>query len=311
MVILKFVSCINDWVFIQALCDGIYNNDAFKNTTGDENNEKWTQLLLDLKFFDDLDEKEHVMELRRRFVYGAADWMAGNNNSLQNDKAVFGYTDNEWQYIWSTMLEDGAWAVPSIKDENNGNIIKENFAPEILIKFIAHDIRANIIVFDLVLDNIQFVSGNLLKMDNVVFDSPLLMYSTGSHFQSVLQTNYEYFVHLAKKLQDRNICQMCPRERQLDISHGSIMQISRGKEEDLVEDTMNLAVKESVQIFSSNTQFVPPMNLEKALEDQPDPSGLDIKVDIQTGKKHAKLVVKSDNSKEDKAYLRKKIDDES
>ena len=53
------------------------------------------------------------------------------------------------------------------------------------------------------------------------------------------------------------------------------------------------------------------MNLEKALEDQPDPSGLDIKVDIQTGKKYAKLVVKSDNSKEDKAYLRKKIDDES
>ena len=247
MVILKFVSCINVWVFIPALCDGIYNNDAFKNTTGDENNEKWTQLLLDLKFFDDLDEKEHVMELRRRFVYGAADWMAGNNNSLQNDKAVFGYTDNEWQYIWSTMLEDGAWAVPSIKDENNGNIIKENFAPEIFIKFIAHDIRANIIVFDLVLDDIQFVSGNLLKMDNVVFDSPLLMYSTGSHFQSVLQTNYEYFVHLAKKLQDRNICQMCPRERQLDISHGSIMQISRGKEEDLVEDTMNLDVKESVQ----------------------------------------------------------------
>merc|ERR1712115_106012 len=81
---------------------------------------------------------------------------------------------------------------------------------------------------------------------------PLLMYSTGSHFQSVLQNYYEYFVHLAKKLQDRNICQMCPRERQLDvrqldISHGSIMQISRGKEEDLVKYTMNLDVKESVQ----------------------------------------------------------------
>ena len=58
MVILKFVSCINVWVFIPALCDGIYNNDAFKNTTGDENNEKWTQLLLDLKFFDELDEKD-------------------------------------------------------------------------------------------------------------------------------------------------------------------------------------------------------------------------------------------------------------
>ena len=175
---------------LHALCDGIYNNEAFKNTTGDANNEKWTQLLLDLKFFDDLDDKEHIMELRRRFVCGAADWMAGNNNSLQNDKEVFKYSDSEWQYIWNTMLEDGAWAVPGIKDTKHGNIIKENFAPEILIKFIAHDLRANIIVFDLVLDDIQFVSGNLLKMDNVVFDSPLLMYSTGSHFQSVFQTDH-------------------------------------------------------------------------------------------------------------------------
>merc|ERR1712055_985277 len=145
--------------------------------------------------------------------------MAGNNNSLENDKAVLGYTDNEWQYIWSTMLEDGAWAVPSIKDEKDGNVIKENHAPEILIKFIAHDLRANIIVFDLVLDNIQFVSGNLLKKDNVVFDSPLLMYSTGSHFQSVFQTDHEYFVNLARELQGRNICES-NRANQSDKSPG-------------------------------------------------------------------------------------------
>ena len=189
---------------LHALCDGIYNNDAFKNTTGDANNEKWTQLLLDLKFFDDLDDKEHIMELRRRFVCGAADWMAGNNNSLQNDKAVCGYTDNEWQYIWSTMIEDGAWAVPGIKDED-GHVIKENYAPEIFIKFIAHDLKANIIVFDLVLDDIQFVSGNLLKSSNVVFDSPLLMYTTGNHFQSVLQTDHQFFVNLAIELEGKNI----------------------------------------------------------------------------------------------------------
>ena len=39
-----------------AISDGILNNDAFKHTTGDANNDTWTQLLLDLKFFDDADE---------------------------------------------------------------------------------------------------------------------------------------------------------------------------------------------------------------------------------------------------------------
>jgi hypothetical protein len=164
-------------------------------------NKTWTQLLLDFKFFDDMDD--HIMDLRRRFVFGAADWMAGNNGSIQNDKLLFGYDDSQWEYIWSTMLEDGAWAVPSIKD-GDGNVIKENFAPEIFIKFIAHDLRCHIIVFDLVLDSIQFISGNHLKPDNVVFDSPLLMYSTGSHFQSVFQEDHEFFVNHARDLEIRN-----------------------------------------------------------------------------------------------------------
>ena len=110
--------------------------------------------------------------------------------------------------------------------QKSGIVTKENYAPELFIKFIAHDLKANIIVFDLVLDDIQFVSGNLLKSNNVVFDSPLLMYSTGNHFQSVLQTDHEYFVHFAIELQNK----MCPRERQLDISHESVLQTSRGKE---------------------------------------------------------------------------------
>jgi hypothetical protein len=105
--ILKKVS-----VIIVAISDGIMNNDAFKNTAGDTHNEIWTQLLLDFKFFDDMDD--HIMDLRRRFVLGAADWMSGNNGSLQNDKLLFGYSDVQWEYIWLTMLEDGAWAVPSI-----------------------------------------------------------------------------------------------------------------------------------------------------------------------------------------------------
>ena len=68
------------------------------------------------------------MYLRNRFAIGASEWLAGKNGSKRNDKNILDYTDDEWAYIWSTMLEDGAWAVPSIKDEL-GNIIKQNYAP--------------------------------------------------------------------------------------------------------------------------------------------------------------------------------------
>ena len=143
------------------------------------------------------------MYLRRRFVLGAAGWMAGGNGSLQNDKILFDYTDEEWEFIWMTMLEDGAWAVPGIKD-TEGNVIKENNAPEILIKFIAHELKSNIIVFDLQLNIVQFISGNLLKSDNVVFDSPLMLYATGSHFQSVVQEDHEFFISYVQSLEADN-----------------------------------------------------------------------------------------------------------
>ena len=143
-----------------AIMDGILYNDAFKNTTGDVNNETWTHLLQDLKIFDEAENV--IMVLRRRFVFGAAEWMAGENGSLRNDKEVFDYSDADWEYIWTTMLVDGAWAVPSIKDAQ-GNVVKGNYAPEMLIKYIAHDLKCNIMVIDLVLNIIQFVSGNHLK----------------------------------------------------------------------------------------------------------------------------------------------------
>ena len=57
------------------------------------------------------------MYLRTRLVLGASEYMAGANGSKQNDKDLFDYTDDEWDYIWSTMLENGSWAVPSIKDD--------------------------------------------------------------------------------------------------------------------------------------------------------------------------------------------------
>jgi hypothetical protein len=155
-----------------------------------------------MKFFEG--EDDHVMYLRRRFVLGASEWMAGGNGSEQNDKALFEYTDREWEFIWMTMLEDGAWAVPSIKD-NDGKTVKANWAPEILIKFIAHELKCHIIVFDLLLNRVQFLSGNHVKSDNVVFDSPLLIYSTGSHFQSVFQTDHEHFINYARELEAENI----------------------------------------------------------------------------------------------------------
>ena len=114
------------------------------------------------------------MNLRRRFAFGAADWLAGNNGSLRNDKEIMGYSESQWEFIWNTMLVDGAWAVPSITDFH-GNVIKENIAPELMLNYIAHDLKCHIIVFDLVLDRIQFISGNHLKKGNVVFDSPLLV----------------------------------------------------------------------------------------------------------------------------------------
>ena len=180
-----------------AISDGIMNNDAFKHNNKEPNNETWTNLLRELKYFEDTDD--HIGYMRRRFVQGAFDWMAGKNGSKQNYKVFFGYTDVEWEYIWSTLSQDGAWAVPNIKDLQ-GKVIKENWAPEIMIKFIAHDLRCNIIVFDLMLDRIQFISGNHVADDNVIFDSPLLLYSTGSHFQTVFQTNHEFFSEYAKTL---------------------------------------------------------------------------------------------------------------
>ena len=150
-----------------------------------------------------MNEDEHIQYLRNRFVIGASEWLAGNCGSKENNKSSLGYSDSEWDWIWTTMLEDGAWAVPSIKDMH-GNTLKENFAPEMLIKFAAHELKCNIIVLDLVLDTFQFCSGNHLKNNNVVFNSPLILYSTGSHFQAVFQTDHEFFITFAHEFQSAN-----------------------------------------------------------------------------------------------------------
>ena len=137
-------------------------------------------------------------------MIGSSEWMSGKNGSKCNDKMVLGYSDEEWTFIWSTMIEDGAWAVEDIKD-NSGITLKNNYAPELFIKFIAHDLRCNIIIFDLLLGRIQFCSGNQLKSNNVLFESPLLLYYTGGHYQSVFQKDHEFFINFAKELEaDQN-----------------------------------------------------------------------------------------------------------
>ena len=183
--------------------DGILNNEAFRHTGQDLNMDSWSKLLKELKLHTDLEQRDHTNYLRRRFVTGAAEWLAGLHGSKENDKAKLGYTDYEWDIIWTQMLADGAWAMPALKDKD-GNYLKENLAPEMLIKYIAHDLKAHIIVFDLRINNIQFCSGNHLKSNNVIFDSPLIIYATGGHFQAVFQNDHTYFIELSNKLESQN-----------------------------------------------------------------------------------------------------------
>ena len=77
-------------VYDLALSDGIMNNDAFKHTAWDVCQESWIELLKDLKFYEDLDNMEHMSYLRKRFVFGASEWMAGKHGSKENIKLLFG-----------------------------------------------------------------------------------------------------------------------------------------------------------------------------------------------------------------------------
>ena len=151
---------------------------------------------------------KYINTLRQKWVLGARQWMAGMNGSLQNHKLMFGYSDEEWSFIWSTMSEDGAWDVPSIKD-SHGVEIKENYGPEMMIRYIAHDLKCHILVFDQQLDIIQFCSGNYLQKNNTICDIPLILYSTGNHFQTVIALRNHSFVEYV--LQQENTTQQNSR----------------------------------------------------------------------------------------------------
>ena len=91
---------------IHAITDSILNNDALKHNGEDDLNETWCKLLQKLQFYDDIGD--HTMFLRTRWALGAAEWLAGGNGSKQNDKEILAYSDEEWDFIWTTMLEDKA-----------------------------------------------------------------------------------------------------------------------------------------------------------------------------------------------------------
>ena len=116
---LNLFQTFTDFVYL-ALPDGVLNNEAFRHTTGKQNQERWVGLLHDLKFFEDLDDLGHISYLRQRLVKGASQSMAGKNGSLENTQLMFGYSDVEWKDIWSMMIKDGAWAVPPLRDNFGG-----------------------------------------------------------------------------------------------------------------------------------------------------------------------------------------------
>ena len=95
---------------LHAILDGVLNNDAFKNNDGTNPTECWTQLLKNLRIYDEtMDEKEHLQFLRNRWVTGASEWLSGKNGSKENEKGLHGYTDDEWNFIWNTMVIE-PWA---------------------------------------------------------------------------------------------------------------------------------------------------------------------------------------------------------
>ena len=92
---------------IHAISDSILNNEAFKHTGDDNVLKKWTELLIDFKFYEDMDDADHINYLRSRFSLGASEWLAGMLGFKENDKSNLCYSDEEWEFIWSTMIERG------------------------------------------------------------------------------------------------------------------------------------------------------------------------------------------------------------
>ena len=131
------------------------------------------------------------------------------------------------------MREDGAWAVPSIRD-HDGNVLKENQAPELFLKYIAHDLKCNILVVDLYNNTVELCSGNQLLDNNVKFDSPLILYTTGSHFQSVFPKDHEFFISYVKELETKY--SMSPRADKQEMEGSSEYEENERKQDSSTQE---------------------------------------------------------------------------
>ena len=216
------------WVIQPGVIDNLLHNESIvENVNG-----FWEEQLKEMKIWENI--QNLPIYLRKRWVKGAKEWLSGLHGSKENDKEKLGYTDGEWEYIWSTMLVDRAWSLPAITDKR-GNPLKDNLAPELFIKFIAHDTRCHIIVFDLTLDIVQFCSANHLKNDNVMFDAPILLYSTGNHFQSVHPTNQDYFIRYARHLELSQSNSNAENSVNSDVQNDLVLSTPQMASEDMVE----------------------------------------------------------------------------
>ena len=120
-----------------AIADGVMNNDAFKHCKGEDKNKNQITIVKDLKLFENMDDHAMYSFWGKRF------WV----------EVLL--VHNTWKWGVSNSLH------------------KANFAPKILIKCIAHQLNIHIIVFDLKLNSVQFLYGNHVRINNVVFDSLL------------------------------------------------------------------------------------------------------------------------------------------
>ena len=135
-----------------------------------------------------------------------------------------------------------------------------------LIKFLAHELKTHIIVFDLHHDTIQFCSGNHLKRGNIIFESPLILYATGNHFQSVFQKDHAYFIKLSRELEGQN-----------NHGHGNMNETDIGHNS--LQGNMRLDL-------SAQTGIDRKINLENKTEDKtPDDASIIKKTETEKGNK--------------------------
>ena len=252
MVNLSYDLPVINQIHFSALIDGVLHNDAFKHRKNEDMQQTWTTLLRDLKLYEDATNP--VEFLRQKLVLGASQWLSGMHGSKENEKVKFGYSDSEWELIWSLMIEDGAWAVPVLRDKR-GNYLKDNFAPEMMIRYAAHELKCHIIVVDLQLARIQFCSGNFLKDDNTIFESPLILYATGNHFQSVFQKDHEYFIQLAHQLDIDDRSENITNSEQYDTtSRTTSYNNMKGKTQEQSEEIRNEVNEKRCKSIEGNTE---------------------------------------------------------